>query len=243
MAVNEDNRSFEHPLYEMLESFPGLDLATTTVDRLLTWGANNSQWIFPMATSCCGIEFMAAAASLVDLDRMGSITRGSPRQSDIMVVAGTITVKMAPRVKRLWDQMPEPKWCIAMGSCAISGDFYRDIYSVIPGIDVCIPVDVYIPGCPPNPEQLMAGMLRLQEKVNLKRAGLWSPREDRPEAGKTIEPAIRRILHKGRDERIDAAQIDQAVSLLLPVVEFPAPPETPETPETPATAKSEGAQS
>ncbi len=224
MAVNESERSFQHPLYEVLERFPGLDLATTQVDKLLTWGANNSQWIFPMATSCCGIEFMAAAASLVDLDRMGSITRGTPRQSDVMVVAGTITVKMAPRVKRLWDQMPEPKWCIAMGSCAISGDFYRDIYSVIPGIDVAIPVDVYIPGCPPNPEQLMAGMLRLQEKVNLKRAGLWSPPETRPETPKTIEPAIKRLLHQGRDRRIDAAQIDQALSLELPVVDLPPLP-------------------
>ena len=224
MAVNEGDRSFDHPLYQTLESFPGLDLATTTVDRLLTWGANNSLWIFPMATSCCGIEFMAGAASRVDLDRMGTIVRGTPRQSDVMVVAGTITVKMAPRVKRLWDQMPEPKWCIAMGSCAISGDLYRDIYSVIPGIDVAIPVDVYIPGCPPNPEQLMAGMLRLQEKVNLKRAGLWSPPESRPESPKTIEPAVKRLLAAGRDKRLDAAQIDQAMSLLLPEVDLPPLP-------------------
>ncbi|MCA9543789.1 MAG: NADH-quinone oxidoreductase subunit NuoB, partial [Myxococcales bacterium] len=137
-----------------------MDLATTTADKLLNWGARNSMWIFPMATSCCGIEFMASAASRVDFDRMGSFTRATPRQSDVMVVAGTITVKMAPRVKRLWDQMPEPKWCVAMGSCAISGDFYRDIYSVIPGIDTVIPVDVYVPGCPPNPEALMAGLMR-----------------------------------------------------------------------------------
>lgn len=235
MAVNESDRPFTHPLYESLESFPGLDLATTTVDKLLTWGANNSLWIFPMATSCCGIEFMAGAASRVDLDRMGTIVRGTPRQSDVMVVAGTITVKMAPRVKRLWDQMPEPKWCIAMGSCAISGDFYRDIYSVIPGIDIAIPVDVYIPGCPPNPEQLMAGMLRLQEKVNLKRAGLWSPPEQRPETGKTIEPAVKRMLHAGRDKRIDAAQLEQAISLQLPVVDLPAL-EAPSEPEAEAPA-------
>jgi NADH-quinone oxidoreductase subunit B len=214
MAVNESDRSFDHPLYETLERFPGLDLATTAVDKVLTWGANNSQWIFPMATSCCGIEFMAAAASLVDLDRMGSITRGTPRQSDLMVVAGTITVKMAPRVKRLWDQMPEPKWCIAMGSCAISGDFYRDIYSVIPGIDVAIPVDVYIPGCPPNPEQLMAGMLRLQEKVNLKRAGLWSPPETRPETAEDHRAGHQAPAPGGpRPSASTAAQLDQALSL------------------------------
>lgn len=225
MAVDESDRPFTHPLYETLERFPGLDLATTSIDRLMTWGSNNSLWIFPMATSCCGIEFMAGAASRVDLDRMGTIVRGTPRQSDVMVVAGTITVKMAPRVKRLWDQMPEPKWCVAMGSCAISGDFYRDIYSVIPGIDVAIPVDVYIPGCPPNPEQLMAGMQRLQEKVTLKRAGLLPPREPRPADDKSIEPAIHRMLHAARDKRIDAAQLDQAMSLNLEALTFPPLPE------------------
>lgn len=179
-GVDESDRSFRHPLFDLMMSVPGLDVATTTLDKLFTWGSNNSLWIFPMATSCCGIEFMAAAASRVDLDRMGSIPRGTPRQCDVMVVAGTITVKMAPRVKKLWDQMPEPKWCIAMGSCAISGDFYRDIYSVVPGIDTFLPVDVYIPGCPPNPEALMAGLLRLQEKVNLVREGKWTARDARP---------------------------------------------------------------
>ncbi len=215
MAVDESDQPFTHPLYDMLERFPGGDIATTTVDKLLNWGARNSLWIFPMATSCCGIEFMAAAASRVDLDRMGTIIRGTPRQSDVMVVAGTITVKMAPRVKRLWDQMPEPKWCIAMGSCAISGDFYRDIYSVIPGIDVCIPVDVYIPGCPPNPTALMAGMLKLQEKVALRKAGLQVPLETRPETEKMIDPRIRRMQDPARRDGIDAAQLDQAISLEL----------------------------
>ncbi|MBP6608380.1 MAG: NADH-quinone oxidoreductase subunit NuoB, partial [Deltaproteobacteria bacterium] len=155
---------------------PGLSLATGRVDQLLTWGLTNSLWIFPMATSCCGIEFMATAASRVDIDRMGSIVRGTPRQADVMVVAGTITVKMAPRVKKLWDLMPEPKWCLAMGSCAISGDFYRDLYPTVPGIDTFLPVDVYVPGCAPNPEALMAGMLRLQEKVRLQREGKWAPK-------------------------------------------------------------------
>jgi NADH-quinone oxidoreductase subunit B len=98
-----------------------------------------------MGTSCCAIELMATAASRLDIDRFGSIVRGSPRQADVMVIAGTITVKMAPRVKKLWDQMPEPKWAIAMGSCAISGDFYRDIYSVVPGVDTFMPVDVTCP--------------------------------------------------------------------------------------------------
>ena len=151
MAVDESDEAFSHPLYSLMGRMPGTDFAMTSVDKLLTWGLNNSLWIFPMATSCCGIELMAAAASRVDLDRMGTIIRGTPRQCDVMVVAGTITVKMAPRVLKLWDQMPEPKWCIAMGSCAISGDFYRDIYSVIPGIDTAIPVDVYIRAARPTP--------------------------------------------------------------------------------------------
>ncbi len=224
--VNEAERPFTHPLYDYLARVPGLDVAVTGVDQLLTWGATNSLWIFPMATSCCGIEYMAASASRVDLDRMGAITRGTPRQCDVMVVAGTITVKMAPRVKRLWDQMPEPKWCVAMGSCAISGDFYRDIYSVIPGIDTCIPVDVYIPGCPPNPEQLMAGLMRLQEKVRLKRADKPVPHDERPEThDRTIVPRIGRYedrMKKNAEDPISIAQLESAKA--LKVRDFPLPP-------------------
>jgi NADH-quinone oxidoreductase subunit B len=148
----------------------------------MSFSSEASLWIFPMATSCCGIEFMAMAASRVDADRMGAIVRGSPRHSDVMIVAGTITVKMAPRVKKLWDQMPEPKWAIAVGSCAISGDFYRDIYSVIPGIDTFIPVDVYVPGCPPNPESMMHGLMRLQEKIRAQQNGTWEQKDTRPPA-------------------------------------------------------------
>jgi NADH-quinone oxidoreductase subunit B len=214
VAVDEKDRSFEHPLYDFMARMPGLDVATTTVDKLLTWGANNSLWIFPMATSCCGIEFMAAAASRVDLDRMGSIVRGTPRQSDVMVVAGTITVKMAPRVKKLWDQMPEPKWCIAMGSCAISGDFYRDIYSVIPGIDTFIPVDVYVPGCPPNPEELMHGLMRLQEKVRLVREGKWPGREERPPTPEHMRmPSIPRLDDPARAAELSEMQVRSAAML------------------------------
>ena len=165
-VLDESDRPYEHPLYGRLLSLPGVSVGVTAIDTLLTWGMTNSQWIFPMATSCCGIELMAAAASRVDLDRMGTILRGTPRQCDVMVVAGTITVKMAPRVKRLWEQMPEPKWAIAMGSCAISGDFYRELYPVVPGIDTFLPVDVYIPGCPPTPQALIAGMIKLQEKID-----------------------------------------------------------------------------
>lgn len=221
----EDNRSFTHPLYDFMLQVPGLSLATGQVDKLLTWGLTNALWIFPMATSCCGIEFMAAAASRVDLDRMGSIVRGTPRQADVMVVAGTITVKMAPRVKKLWDLMPEPKWCIAMGSCAISGDFYRDLYPTVPGIDTFLPVDVYVPGCPPNPEALMAGMLRLQEKVRLQREGKWAPKEARPETAKMITPALKRLSDPSRDPKTDEAQLASALKVTGsdPLEESPTP--------------------
>jgi len=229
MAI-EDNRSFTHPLYDFMLSTPGLSLATGQVDKLLTWGLTNSLWIFPMATSCCGIEFMATAASRVDIDRMGTIVRGTPRQADVMVVAGTITVKMAPRVKKLWDLMPEPKWCLAMGSCAISGDFYRDLYPTVPGIDTFLPVDVYVPGCPPNPEALMAGMLRLQEKVRLQREGKWAPKELRPETAKMIMPALRRINDPARDPKVDQAQLDSAMKVAGSdaLLEQPTPTRNPE---------------
>lgn len=210
MAVDESQRSFEHPLYETLLQAPGLSVAVAPLDQLLTWGMKNALWIFPMATSCCGIEFMAAACSRVDLDRMGTIVRGTPRQADVMVIAGTITVKMAPRVKKLWDQMPEPKWAIAMGSCAISGDFYRDLYPTIPGIDTVLPVDVYVPGCPPNPEALMHGLLRLQERVDAARKGLKVERDTRPETAKMLTtPGIGRIGEPGR-EITEALQVDLA---------------------------------
>jgi NADH-quinone oxidoreductase subunit B len=216
MAVKEDDRSYGHPLYDFMTRMPGLDVATTSVDKLLTWGASNSLWIFPMATSCCGIEFMAAAASRVDLDRMGTIVRGTPRQSDVMVVAGTITVKMAPRVKKLWDQIPEPKWCIAMGSCAISGDFYRDIYSVVPGIDTFLPVDVYVPGCPPNPEELMHGLLRLQEKIRAFRAGKPREYDLRPKTPEFMRrPSIPRLDDEQRPAELSELQLESAGSLGL----------------------------
>jgi NADH-quinone oxidoreductase subunit B len=216
MAVDESDRSYEHPLYQHVERLPGVSVALGNLDQLLTWGSANSLWIFPMATSCCGIEFMAAAAGGVDLDRMGSIPRATPRQCDVMVVAGTITVKMAPRVKKLWEQMPEPKWCVAMGSCAISGDFYRDIYSVVPGIDTFIPVDVYVPGCPPNPEALMHGLLRLQEKIRMLREGKLTREQLRPERPANLNrPAIGRLQDPERDPLTDEEQMDSAGGLGL----------------------------
>jgi NADH-quinone oxidoreductase subunit B/C/D len=208
--------AYEHPVLGAVLGTPGLTLAATSVDRLLTWGSTNSLWMFPMATSCCAIEFMAAAASRVDLDRMGTILRGTPRQTDVMVIAGTITVKMAPRVKRLWEQMPEPKWAIAMGSCAISGDFYRNLYSVVPGVDLLVPVDVYVPGCPPNPEALMHGLLRLKEKVSLRRAGKFVPPEHPPAILDLTRPHVARMGDPARDPSVDRAQEDLALRATEP---------------------------
>ena len=213
MAVDESGRNFTHPLYNTLRSMTGLSIGTTTADSLLTWGAVNSMFIFPMATSCCAIEFMTSAASRVDIDQMGAVVRPSPRHSDVMVVAGTITVKMAPRVKKLWDQMPEPKWCIAMGSCAISGDFYRDIYSVVPGVDVIVPVDVYIPGCPPNPDQVMVGLKRLQDKIRAQRAGTPYRKDEPPTPETVITPSIPALESPDREESLSQAQHTASRSL------------------------------
>ncbi len=213
MAVDESNRNFTHPVYSTLEQIPGGAVGLTSLDQLLTWGARNSLWVFPMATSCCGIEFMATACGRFDIDRLGTIARGSPRQCDVMVIAGTITVKMAPRVKKLWDQMPEPKWVIAMGSCAISGDFYRDIYSVVPGVDTFMPVDVYVPGCPPNPEALLEGVRQLQEKIELQRKGVWVDPPIQRDFNGLRAPGIPRLGAPERTPDYDRAQLRSVQNL------------------------------
>src|SRR6195952_3719344 len=137
----------------------------TKVDEAVSGRRKTSLWPMPKGLACCAIELMAAGASRFDIARFGAeVMRFSPRQSDVMIVAGTVTYKMALAVKRIWDQMPEPKWCIAMGACAMSGGMYRS-YSVLQGIDQLIPVDVYIAGCPPRPEALLEGLMRLQRKI------------------------------------------------------------------------------
>lgn len=142
------------------------------LDEVLNLARANSLWPMTFGLACCAIEMMAAGASRFDLDRFGAgVFRPSPRQSDLMIVAGTISKKMGPVVQRLWDQMPNPKWCIAMGNCAISGGpfVFPGQYAVIEGVDKLFPVDVYIPGCPPRPEALIEGLLKLEEKLTGKR--------------------------------------------------------------------------
>jgi NADH-quinone oxidoreductase subunit B len=145
----------------------GGNILLSTIDNIVNWGRSNSIWPLTFATSCCGIEMMAAGAPRHDFARFGvEVYRASPRQADVIVVAGTIVHKMAPVLKRLYDQMPDPKYVIAMGACAISGGpFYYNSYSVVRGADQVIPVDVYIPGCPPRPEALLYGIMQLQRKI------------------------------------------------------------------------------
>src|ERR1044071_8189241 len=141
------------------------DVIHTRVDAALNWFRKNSVWPMPMGLACCAIELMAVGASRYDISRFGSeVMRFSPRQSDVMIVAGTVTYKMATAVKRIYDQMAEPKWVIAMGACASTGGMYRS-YAVLQGVDRIVPVDVYVAGCPPRPEALLDALLKMQSKV------------------------------------------------------------------------------
>ncbi len=161
------------PVY--FEPIPGGGLVTAKLEQVLDWGRASSLWYMLFGLACCAIEMMCTGASRYDLDRLGMIFRASPRQSDLMFVSGTVTHKMAPRVKLLYEQMAEPRYVIAMGGCATrGGPFYYDSYSVLKGVDLIIPVDVYIPGCPPRPESLLEGCLKLSEKVKKEKLSDWS---------------------------------------------------------------------
>jgi NADH-quinone oxidoreductase subunit B len=148
----------------------GRDVVVTRLDAAVDWARQNSCWPMPMGLACCAIELMATGASRFDIARFGAeVMRFSPRQCDLMIVAGTCVYKMAGVVKRLWEQMPNPKWCIAMGACASSGGMYRS-YAVVQGIDHFLPVDVYISGCPPRPEALLEGVMALQRRIAREKA-------------------------------------------------------------------------
>jgi NADH-quinone oxidoreductase subunit B len=154
---------------------PNDNFLVTKLDWVVNQVRANSLWPMPFATACCGIELMATASSRYDLARFGAeVMRFSPRQCDLMIVAGRVVMKMMPVLQRIWLQMPEPKWCISMGACASSGGVF-DTYAVVQGVDRFMPVDVYVPGCPPRPEQLIRSILDLQEKI--KRTGTYTGRE------------------------------------------------------------------
>ncbi len=149
-----------------LDGVASENILLTTLDIALNWARRSSLWPVMAFPACCAMEFMSTSASRFDLSRFGmEVIRPSPRQSDLMITAGTLTWKMAPQIKRIYDQMAEPKWVIAMGACAISGGTFAQSYGVVPGYNHIIPVDVYIPGCPPRPEALLYGIQMLQEKI------------------------------------------------------------------------------
>ncbi len=147
-----------------VENTLGNNVITTTLDKVVNWSRSKSLWPMTFGLACCAIEMMAAGAARFDLDRFGILFRASPRQADLIIVAGTVTKKMLPVIRTVYEQMPEPKYVIAMGACACSGGVF-DTYSVVQGIDEELPVDVYIPGCPPRPEGLIYGLVKLQEKI------------------------------------------------------------------------------
>ena len=213
-------------------------VVTTKLDQLVNWARAGSLWPLPFGTACCAIEFMSVVSAHYDISRFGAeVVRFSPRQSDVLIVAGTVTDKQSPILKQIWEQMAEPKWCIAMGVCASSGGFYR-AYHVTQGIDEVIPVDVYVPGCPPTPEGLIYAVLELQRKIRGEH-----PTRDR---GTTPGPSDAEDTSGDRGEALDAPLVgarllnkpaaisaaaggrpDEVERDLLPNVEMIGPPAGP----------------
>jgi NADH-quinone oxidoreductase subunit B len=166
---------------------------TTKLDAVVNWARTNSLWPMPFGTACCAIEMMATAATDYDLARFGMERMSfSPRQADLLICAGRVSYKMAPVLRRIWEQMPSPKWCISMGACASSGGVF-DVYSMVQGIDTIIPVDVYVPGCPPRPEGLIYGILLIQEKIRRSHAtshDVWNEVDQLPEGSSYLPDTV-----------------------------------------------------
>ena len=161
-----ENNGLNLPSYDIPEELKNV-VSVTALDRLYNWGRRSSVWPLMFGLACCAIEMIAAQASRYDLARFGmEVMRPTPRQSDLMLVSGTVTKKMVPAIVRLYNQMPEPKYVVAMGACASSGGPFKEGYNVVAGIDKFLPVDIYIPGCPPTPQALMNGLIMLQKKID-----------------------------------------------------------------------------
>jgi NADH-quinone oxidoreductase subunit B len=185
-VIEELKASSQEPIPdpdEWLDEELDRNILLTTVDAIINWGRRSSLWTAMCFPACCAFEFIAVEGPRFDLSRFGmEILRASPRQADLMITAGTLTWKMAPVVRRIYEQIPEPKWVIAMGACGISGGIFRSSYNVVPGYNKIIPVDVYVPGCPPRPEALIHGIRMLHRKIN----------------STPIIPDLPRILQKGK---------------------------------------------
>ena len=167
----------------------------TTADSVIGWGRRSALWPETFGIACCAIEMISAGCSRYDLDRFGVVFRPSPRQSDVMIIAGTVTRKFAPVVRRLYDQMPEPRWVLAMGVCASSGGMFNN-YAIVQGVDHIVPVDIYLPGCPPRPEMLMDAILKLHQKIQTSKLGV-NAEEAAREAEEAALKALPTIEMKG----------------------------------------------